>query len=100
MPARKGESRMKADRNDAPEWITSLGNKRSSMGIVMAGVIGTIVTLGAISVAGKAFQQTTAKNLDQSKQHRPCPQDNRRRASPQERLGSDHRAAGKARCSV
>lgn len=71
MPARKGESRMKADRNDAPEWITSRGNKRSSMGIVMAGVIGTIVTLGAISVAGKVFQQTTAKNLNQSEQHRP-----------------------------
>ncbi|MGE8499802.1 MAG: hypothetical protein ACN6O6_20050 [Pseudomonas sp.] len=69
--ARRWYARKEADRNDAPEWITSRGNKRSSMEIVMAGVIGTIVTLGAISVAGKAFQQTTAKNPNQSEQHRP-----------------------------
>lgn len=59
---------MKADRNDAPEWLTSRPRKRSNLGVVLAGVIGTVVTLGALNMAGQAFLQTTVKNLAENRQ--------------------------------
>ena len=59
---------MKADRNDAPEWLTSRPRKRGNLSVVIAGVIGTMVTLGALNVAGQAFLQTTVKNLAENRQ--------------------------------
>lgn len=59
---------MKADRNDAPEWLTSRPRKRGNLGVVLAGAIGMVVTLGALTVAGQAFMQTTVKNLAENRQ--------------------------------
>lgn len=54
---------MKADRDDAPEWLTSRPSKGSNLKVVLAGTIGTVVTLGALTLAGQAFMQNTVKNL-------------------------------------
>lgn len=54
---------MKADRDDAPEWLTSRTSKGSNLKVVLAGTIGTVVTLGALTLAGQAFMQNTVKNL-------------------------------------
>lgn len=64
---------MKADRDDAPEWLTSQPRKRG-MGAVVVGVIGMIVTLGALTLGGQAFMQNTVKNLAaNSQQPKPTP---------------------------
>lgn len=54
---------MKADRDDAPEWLTSRPSKGSNLKVVLAGVIGTAVTLGVLTLAGQAFMKNTVKNL-------------------------------------
>lgn len=54
---------MKADRDDAPDWLTSQPRKRGNMGAVLAGVIGMVITLGALTLGGQAFMQSTVKNL-------------------------------------
>ncbi|MDH0625727.1 hypothetical protein N5E31_22580 [Pseudomonas chengduensis] len=54
---------MKADRDDAPEWLTSRTSKGSNLKVVLAGTIGTVVTLGALTLAGQAFMENTVKNL-------------------------------------
>lgn len=59
---------MKADRHDAPEWIRSSSRKRGNLGVVIPGLIGTVVTIGALYVASQAFLQGTVKNLAESKQ--------------------------------
>lgn len=60
---------MKADRNDAPEaWLASRPRKNGNPGIVLAGVIGTVITLGALNVAGQAFKQTTVKSVAENRQ--------------------------------
>ena len=65
---------MKADRDDAPEWLTSRPSKGSHLKVVLAGTIGTIVTLGALTLAGQAFMQNTVKNLAaNSQQPKPKP---------------------------
>lgn len=74
---------MKADRTDAPEWLTSRPRKRGSAGAIIAGVLGTVVTLGALNVAGQAFLQTTVKNLaDNRQQPKPKPVAEITRAEP------------------
>ncbi|HIQ41741.1 MAG TPA: hypothetical protein EYH47_03240 [Pseudomonas oleovorans] len=65
---------MKADRDDAPEWLTSRPRKRGNMGVVLAGVIGMVVTLGALTLVGQAFMQNTVTNLaTNSQQPKPKP---------------------------
>jgi hypothetical protein len=65
---------MKAERNDAPEWLTSRPRKRGDMGAVVAGVIGVVVTLGALTLGGQAFMMNTVKNLAaNSQQPKPKP---------------------------
>lgn len=60
---------MKADRNDAPEaWLASRPRKNGNPGIVLAGVIGIVITLGALNVAGQAFKQTTVKSVAENRQ--------------------------------
>jgi hypothetical protein len=74
---------MKADRNDAPEWLTSRPHKRSNLGVVLAGAIGMAVTLGALTVAGQVFMQTTVKNLAENRQQpKPKPIAEITRAEP------------------
>lgn len=74
---------MKADRDDAPEWLTSRPHRRNNLGVVLAGVIGTVVTLGAFNMAGQAFMQTTVKNLAENRQQpKPKPVAEITRAEP------------------
>lgn len=74
---------MKADRDDAPEWLTSRPRKRGNLGVVLAGAIGMVVTLGALTVAGQAFMQTTVKNLAENRQQpKPKPVAEITRAEP------------------
>lgn len=54
---------MKADRDDAPEWLTSRQSKGGHLKVVLAGTIGTVVTLGALTLAGQSLMQNTVKNL-------------------------------------
>ncbi|ERH49510.1 hypothetical protein O203_15895 [Ectopseudomonas chengduensis] len=54
---------MKADRDDAPEWLTTRPRKRGNMGAVVAGAIGVVVTLGALTLGGQAFMKNNVKNL-------------------------------------
>lgn len=75
---------MKADKNDAPEWIKSSSRKRSNLGVVIPGLIGTVITIGALHVASQAFLQGTVKNLADSKQQpTPAPVAEIRRSEPQ-----------------
>jgi hypothetical protein len=74
---------MKADRHDAPEWIRSNSRKRGNLGVVIPGLIGTVITVGALYVASQAFLQGTVKNLAESKQQpKPVPVAEIRRAEP------------------
>lgn len=74
---------MKADRDDAPEWLTSRPSKGSNLKVVLAGTIGTVVTLGALTLAGQAFMQGTVKNLAaNSQQPKPKPVAEISRAEP------------------
>lgn len=60
--------------DDAPEWLTSRPRKRANLGVVLAGVIGMVVTLGALTLAGQAFMKNTVKNLAaNSQQTKPKP---------------------------
>ena len=74
---------MKADRHDAPEWIRSNSRKRGNLGVVIPGLIGTVITVGALYVASQALLQGTVKNLAESKQQpKPVPVAEIRRAEP------------------
>lgn len=74
---KEGIQGMKADRDDAPEWLTSRQSKGSHLKVVLAGTIGTVVTLGALTLAGQAFMQNTVKNLaanSQPPKSKPVPE--------------------------
>lgn len=62
---------MKADFDDAPEWLRA-GQKKSGMPALFAWVVGVCVTLGALQVGSQAFLQGTLKNLAAEKQ-KPTP---------------------------
>ncbi|OEC35824.1 hypothetical protein A7D25_07615 [Pseudomonas sp. 21C1] len=74
---------MKADRHDAPEWIKA-SSKRNRLDLVIPGLIGTVLTIGALHVAGQAFLQSNVQNLvDRKKEPRPVPVAEIRRADPE-----------------
>jgi hypothetical protein len=84
MPEGQGEKRMKADRHDAPEWITSSNRKRSNLKMVIPGLIGTVITIGALHFASQALLQGTVKNIAERKQQpNTTPVAEIRRAEPQ-----------------
>lgn len=75
---------MKADRHDAPEWITSGRRKRGNLAMVIPGLLGTAITIGALHFASQAFVQGTVKHLAESKnQPKPVPVAEIRRVEPQ-----------------
>lgn len=89
---------MKADRNDAPEWLTSRPRKSGNLGVVLAGAIGMVVTFGALTVAGQAFMQTTVKNLAENRQQpKPKPVAEITRAEPAPRHDWDRIVEEQAR---
>lgn len=74
---------MKADRDDAPEWLTSRPQKRGNMGVVVAGAIGTVITLGALTLGGQALMKNAVKNVAEKRQQtKPAPIAEITRAEP------------------
>ncbi|PIA70714.1 hypothetical protein [Pseudomonas sediminis] len=89
---------MKADRDDAPEWLTSRPSKGSNLKVVLAGTIGTVVTLGALTLAGQAFMQNTVKDLAANSQPpKPKPVAEITRAEPAPRNDWDRIVEEQAR---
>lgn len=89
---------MKADRNDAPEWLTSRPRKNGKLGVVLAGVAGIVVTFGALTLAGQAFMQNTVKNqAANSQQPKPKPVAEITRAEPAPRNDWDEIVEEQAR---
>lgn len=58
---------MKADLDDAPEWVSSR-RKRSRAGILIPGLIGTCITFGALYFSSQAFLQGTVQQIVEKRQ--------------------------------
>lgn len=64
---------MKADLDDAPEWISSR-RKRSRAGMLIPGLIGTCITFGALYFGSQAFLQGTVQHIVEKGQQPQQPQ--------------------------
>lgn len=62
---------MKADLDDAPEWLRAR-QKKGGMPALFAWIVGVCVTLGALHVGSQALLQGTLKNLA-AQQQKPAP---------------------------
>ncbi|WP_222910359.1 hypothetical protein [Pseudomonas sp. DNDY-54] len=60
---------MKADWNDAPEYITRHRRKRRRLAKLIPGLIGTLITLAVLHTAGSAFLKGTAQNIAEKRIH-------------------------------
>ncbi len=54
---------MKADWNDAPDYITRQPRKSRRLAKLIPGLIGTVITLAVLQMAGSAFLQGTAQGI-------------------------------------
>ncbi|UPQ83030.1 hypothetical protein M0M42_01035 [Pseudomonas knackmussii] len=54
---------MKADWNDAPDYITRHPRKKRRLAKLIPGLIGTLVTLAVLHTAGSAFLKGTAQSI-------------------------------------
>lgn len=74
---------MKADWNDAPDYIRTCPRRRSAVAWVIPGLIGTVIVLGALQVAGSAFLKGTAQGIAEKRiQPKPAPVAEITRAEP------------------
>ena len=64
---------MKADLDDASEWISSR-RKRSGAGMLIPGLIGTCITFGALYFGSQAFLQGTVQQIVEKRQQPQQPQ--------------------------
>ncbi|MBS7663339.1 hypothetical protein I0D00_15525 [Pseudomonas lalucatii] len=65
---------MKADWNDAPDYIRTNPRRRNAVAWFIPGIIGTCVTLAMLHAAGSAFLKGTVQNLANKNTHsRPAP---------------------------
>lgn len=65
---------MKADWNDAPDYITKHPPKSRRLAKLIPGLIGTVITLAVLQMAGSAFLQGTATDIvDRRIQPKPAP---------------------------
>jgi len=65
---------MKADRNDAPDYITKHPRKSRRLAKLIPGLIGTVITLAVLQMAGSAFLQGTAQSIAEKRiQSKPVP---------------------------
>jgi len=65
---------MKADWNDAPEYITRHPRKSRRLAKLIPGLIGTVITLAVLQMAGSAFLQGTAQRIAEKRiQPKPTP---------------------------
>ncbi len=74
---------MKADWNDAPEYITRHPRKSRRLAKLIPGLIGTVITLAVLQMAGSAFLQGTAQRIAEKRiQPKPVPVAEITRAAP------------------
>jgi len=65
---------MKADWNDAPDYITRHPRKKRRLAKLIPGLIGTLITLAVLQMAGSAFLQGTAQRIAEKRiQPKPVP---------------------------
>ena len=65
---------MKADRNDAPDYITRLPRKNRRLARLVPGLIGIVITLAFLQMASSAFLQGTAQRITEKRiQPKPTP---------------------------
>ena len=65
---------MKADWNDAPDYITRHPRRSRRLGKLIPGLIGTVITLAVLQMAGSAFLQGTAQSIAEKRiQPKPTP---------------------------
>ncbi|MCG6539207.1 hypothetical protein MCB86_03850 [Pseudomonas sp. KSR10] len=74
---------MKADWNDAPDYITRHPRKSRRLAKLIPGLIGTVITLAVLQMAGSAFLQATAQRIAEKRiQPKPVPVAEISRAEP------------------
>lgn len=74
---------MKADWNDAPDYITRQPRKSRRLAKLIPGLIGTVITLAVLQMAGSAFLQGTAQRIAEKRiQPKPVPVAEISRAEP------------------
>lgn len=74
---------MKADWNDAPDYITRHPRKSRTLAKLIPGLIGTVITLAVLQMAGSAFLQGTAQRIAEKRIHpKPAPVAEISRAEP------------------
>jgi hypothetical protein len=74
---------MKADWNDAPDYITRQPRKSRRLAKLLPGLIGTVITLAVLQMAGSAFLQGTAQRIAEKRiQPKPAPIAEISRAKP------------------
>ncbi|QGZ29367.1 hypothetical protein [Stutzerimonas stutzeri] len=74
---------MKADCNDAPEYITRRPRKSRRLAKLIPGLIGTIITLVVLQMAGSAFLKGTVQGIAEKRiQPKPAPVAEITRAEP------------------
>lgn len=74
---------MKADWNDAPDHITRHPRKSRRLAKLIPGLIGTVITLAVLQMAGSASLQGTAQRIaDRRIQPKPAPVAELTRAEP------------------
>lgn len=74
---------MKADWNDAPDYITRHPRRNRRLAKIIPGLIGTLITLAVLHTAGSAFFQGTAQRIAEKRiQPKPVPVAEITRAAP------------------
>ncbi|WP_181296215.1 hypothetical protein [Pseudomonas sp. Q2-TVG4-2] len=74
---------MKADWNDAPDYVTRHPRKSRRLAKLIPGLIGTLVTLAVLQMAASAFLQGTAQRIAEKRiQPKPAPIAEISRAEP------------------
>lgn len=74
---------MKADWNDAPEYITRHRRRSRRLAKLIPGLIGTLITLAVLQMASSAFLQRTAQSIAEKRiQPKQAPIAEIRRAEP------------------
>lgn len=54
---------MKADWNDAPDYVRAYRRKKSAVAWVIPGLISTVIVLAGLQVAGSAFLKSTTQSI-------------------------------------
>ncbi|NQD96913.1 hypothetical protein HP532_30075, partial [Pseudomonas sp. CrR25] len=65
---------MKADLNDAPEYIRTSTRRSIARTWIIPGILGTCITLGLLQLVGAAFLKGTVQNfVNKNTYSRPAP---------------------------